>query len=607
MYSVRAFMQVLGTALPTCTHVLSLPHIKSKTYAPMAARFVQRLLPGISNRIYAHTAFTQRCLCDHSQTIFTASTTLPMDRCTPPKAGSRGRGGNKPKRRKVQKKLKSKGDGTPDELLLIDVKNLLARAQGEEGGDGHVYGKATPEEQGPTGTDKTLPERFTTVELTIHELGSNGEGLAYSAAKDHIYIVPFTLPGDVVKAKIHAQFQDYSLTDFVEVVEPSEKRNDGLIKCRYFGTCGGCQFQMLPYPEQLAHKRRVIEKAYENFSGLDPAVIPEIGPTWGSPLQYNYRTKLTPHFNIPRGGLPEGSKPPVGFQKKGQRLVIDIEDCPIGTPAIREGLARQRKLALDTIHQYKRGATILLRESTMRRPKENGVMGGGEEYDEEKICVTDNNATITEYIGKFKFLSLANAFFQNNNSILDEFTSFVRDNLHIPVSVTTELSNPPTVVPTLKYLVDAYCGSGLFSITCGSAFDRVVGVDVSKESIEFASKNAESNGIKNASFIEGNAEKIFEKIDFPGSETSVIIDPPRKGSDQAFLDQLLDLAPRRIVYISCNVHTQARDLGYLLNHTKGVGYKINSIRGFDFFPQVSNTILSVIIGPQTDSGTDTSC
>lgn len=556
----------------------------------MTARFAQKFLPVIYSRVYARTAFTQHFLCAHSKRISTASVALPINHCMPPKTGTRGRESNKSKRRKVQKKLKSKGDGLPDEVLLIDVKNLLARAQGE-GEDEHVHGKATLNEQGPTAIDRALPEKFSTVELTIHELGSNGEGLAYSAAKDHIYVVPFTLPGEVVKAKIHAQFEDYSLTDFVEVVEPSEKRDNSLIKCRYFASCGGCQFQMLPYPEQLVFKQRVIEKAYENFSGLDPAVIPEIGPTWGSPLQYNYRTKLTPHFNVPRGGLPEGFKPPVGFQKKGQRLVIDIEDCPIGTPAVKEGLVQQRKLVLDTIHQYKRGATILLRESTIRRPKECGVTDRSEEYDEERICVTDNNATITEYVGKFKFLSLANAFFQNNNSILDEFTSFVRNNLHNPVSVVAEPSNSPTIVPTPKYLVDAYCGSGLFSITCGSTFDRVIGVDVSTESIVFASKNAELNGIKNASFIEGNAERIFEKIDFPGSETSVIIDPPRKGSDRAFLDQLLDLAPRRIVYISCNVHTQARDLGYLLNHTKGVGYKINSIRGFDFFPQVSTVIL----------------
>lgn len=93
------------------------------------------------------------------------------------------------------------------------------------------------------------------------------------------------------------------------------------------------------------------------------------------------------------------------------------------------------------------------------------------------------------------------------------------------------------------------------------------------------------NNIKNASFIDGNAENIFAKIKFPGSETSLIIDPPRKGCDKAFLDQLLELQPKRVVYISCNVHTQARDIGYLLNEKRGEGYKVDSIRGFDFFPQ----------------------
>ncbi|KAF8420386.1 S-adenosyl-L-methionine-dependent methyltransferase [Tirmania nivea] len=474
-----------------------------------------------------------------------------------------GRGGDK-KRRKVQKAKKPVGDGSAEEVLLIDVKNLLLRALDEEGAE-----KLAEKEM-------ILPEKYSTIELTIHELGSNGDGLAYSPNRDRIYVVPFTLPGDVVEAKIYAHLEDHSLTDLLKVVTPSASRDDSLIGCKYFGNCGGCQFQMLSYAQQLIHKRRVVEKAYENFSSLDPAVVPEIGPTWGSPLQYNYRTKLTPHFDGPRkGGWPVGAEPPsIGFQKKGQRYVIDIEDCPIGTPALREGLVRQRKWTRENIHTYKRGATLLLRESTIRTPKEGGAEG---EYAEEKVCVTDNKETITEYIGQFKFISPAGTFFQNNNSILNEFTTFVRENLHLPIPNANET--------TPKYLVDAYCGSGLFTITCGNAFDKVIGVDVSPEGIAFASKNAELNNIRNASFLEGNAEKIFEKVDFPGSETSVIIDPPRKGSDKAFLDQLLDLTPRRIVYISCNVHTQARDLGYFLTHEKGVGYRIDSIRGFDFFPQ----------------------
>lgn len=93
------------------------------------------------------------------------------------------------------------------------------------------------------------------------------------------------------------------------------------------------------------------------------------------------------------------------------------------------------------------------------------------------------------------------------------------------------------------------------------------------------------NNIKNATFIVGNAEAIFAKIDFPGAETSLIIDPPRKGCDKVFLDQLLDFSPKRVVYVSCNVHTQARDIGYILKDKRGASYKVDSIKGFDFFPQ----------------------
>jgi len=109
-------------------------------------------------------------------------------------------------------------------------------------------------------------------------------------------------------------------------------------------------------------------------------------------------------------------------------------------------------------------------------------------------------------------------------------------------------------------------------------------VDIAADSIAYASSNAAANNINNARFITGNAERIFESIDFPGAETSVIIDPPRKGCDKLFLDQLLQFKPKRVVYVSCNVHTQARDLGYILNGG-GSGYRVDEIRGFDFFPQ----------------------
>ncbi|KAF8470164.1 S-adenosyl-L-methionine-dependent methyltransferase [Kalaharituber pfeilii] len=517
-----------------------------------------------------------------------------------PRGGGGGGGGSRNndhrKRRKIekqQKKVAEGGEGSAEEVLLIDVQKLLAQAQEAKENTVEELEEPTEKQSEVEGSEgkpedrKILPEIYTVLNLTIEELSSTGDGLAYSPEKDHIYVVPFTLPGDVVEAKIykHLECFSYSMTDLVKVLTPGEKRDDSLIGCKYFAQCSGCQFQMLPYQEQLLHKRRVIEKAYKNFSGLDPAVVPEIGPTWGSPLTMGYRTKLTPHFDLPRRFRAEGAPPPpIGFQKKGTRHVLDIEDCPIGTPALREGLAKSRADVIEHIDTYKRGATLLLRESTVRKPKEGAepTSPGAPvlaDYEEEKQCITNSKKVIIEYVGKYKFESPAGTFFQNNNSILEEFTTYVRDNLHLPIP---SITGSPT---TPKYLVDAYCGSGLFTVTCGNTFEKVIGVDVSAESIFFAYRNATSNKIRNAEFVDGQAEKIFERITFPGEETAVVIDPPRKGSDKVFLNQLLDLGPRRIVYVSCNVHTQARDLGYLLSHEKGKGYRIDSIRGFDFFPQ----------------------
>jgi len=145
--------------------------------------------------------------------------------------------------------------------------------------------------------------------------------------------------------------------------------------------------------------------------------------------------------------------------------------------------------------------------------------------------------------------------------------------------------------------VDAYCGSGLFSVTCSEGFKSVIGVEISSDSVKYAIRNAEANGIANASFLTGSADKIFEVVQTPPDQTALIIDPPRKvqtqdrlwklkrqGCDKAFLDQLLKFNPRVIIYVSCNVHTQARDIGTLLNEEQ-TKYTVAAVRGFDLFPQ----------------------
>ncbi len=142
-------------------------------------------------------------------------------------------------------------------------------------------------------------ERGTRLILQIERLDAHGDGLAIAPERDWIIAVPHTLPGEKVTVEITSNERLYSKAKLVEVLEKSSVRQDELVRCKYFGDCGGCQYQMIDYAQQLEIKRGVVERAFARFSGLDSALIPQVLPTIASPNQYNYRTKLTPHFELP--------------------------------------------------------------------------------------------------------------------------------------------------------------------------------------------------------------------------------------------------------------------------------------------------------------------
>ena len=524
-------------------------------------------------------------------------------------------------------------EGSSEGVLSLDVKDLLHKSSLSR----KTYDDALgPGDKLEVDSQYIPPKKFSEIEVKISELSSTGDGLGLSTTSNHVYVVPFTVPGDIVQAKVvnHFAQANYTLTDFVKVIKPAQERDDSLIRCPYFAKCAGCQFQMLPYELQLRHKRTIVEKAFRNFSSLTPEVVPAVGDTIGSPLQYGYRTKLTPHFDGPPGSMSRKAKrdpserkrftevPPIGFMLKGTRRTIDIEDCPIGTDAVREGIKVERKKIAEDIAKYTKGATILLRETTRRSPnldsepkhptsesstdKDEDIRNGQSSsssrmdelssnkhakhfsglatdalpYHEEKTYITDQRAISTEYIDNFQFKNTAGAFFQNNNSILPRFTAYIRNHI-IPAS-NGETSQP------IKYLIDAYCGSGLFTITLSSLFSSSVGIDIAGDSIISAKENAIANKISNASFMTADASKLFQEVTYPPEKTAVVIDPPRKGCDEAFLRQLLKLGPQRIVYVSCNVHTQARDVGVLVEGQSDCRYEIESLQGFDFFPQTGH-------------------
>ncbi|KAF3483144.1 tRNA methyltransferase [Arthroderma uncinatum] len=518
--------------------------------------------------------------------------------------------GREPQRKKQKGKDKSKNEGGADEVVELDVKNLLekrSRQSSEENG-----GKQEEKEEITASVihegkkDSPFPE----TEVTVSEMSSTGEGLALSPSGDHVYVVPFALPGETARVKVYKTIihKSYSLTDLIEIVKPSPQRDDSLIKCQYFGKCSGCQLQMIPYEDQLQHKKRIIEKAYANFSGILPELIPAIGDTMGSPMQYGYRTKLTPHFTQPArnrklehgDGPPE--IPPIGFMIKGRRKVMDIEDCPLGTDIVRSGLKNERKRVAANLHEYKYGGTLLIRESTKRIEKneKNEALPSDDkvirktfpDYVEEKTYITDQNGISVEYVDNYQFHNVAGTFFQNNNSILQAFTGYVRNNALHPEPKSdvskTGLETPEVSNPKLKYLLDAYCGSGLFTIVLSDIFRSSLGIDVAVSSIKCARENAKLSRVPNTGFAAADAADLFKEIPYPADQTLLVIDPPRKGCDTNFLNQLLAFKPTRVLYVSCNVHTQARDVGVLVEGKNGVRYDIESIRGFDFFPQTSH-------------------
>ncbi|KAK3371212.1 S-adenosyl-L-methionine-dependent methyltransferase [Lasiosphaeria ovina] len=616
----------------------------------------------------------------------------------PPSAGAAGAGpGTKrshpggQRQNKFGKKMRSKQkkpvqEGSHDEVLLMDVQTLLAASKISDDGAAAADSAVQP----------PLPEQGSEIEVDVVEMSSTGDGLAKQKGSDQIYVVPFAVPGDTVKVKVYRHLPDegYTVADFISVTKPSPLRDDSRIQCKYFAKCSGCQFQMLDYAEQLRRKRQIVVKAYRNFSQLPPELVPDVLDTIGSPLQYNYRTKLTPHFDGPPGGgrhskKPHQEMPPFGFTPKTSRRILDIEDCPIATETVRKGITQERERLAVEFGKYTRGATILLRESTQRVPKsQNGsiesagtqpsppaasVVVETDTYTDYKTVITDQNATSTEYIDDFIFTNPAGAFFQNNNSILPPFTAYIRE--HILPPAGSSGAKP------VRNLIDAYSGSGLFTITQAALFPGgSIGIDIAEKSIQFARRNAELNGLVAMStpspspprrgsrsnsppaaaaaaaarkqeeeaaaaakgryrFIAADAPELFKSVArYDPDETVVVLDPPRKGCDASFLRQLLQFAPRRVVYVSCNVHTQARDVGVLVrgevedvaansnntntsattaegeantveagednkkkNKTGGVRYEIESIRGFDFFPQTGH-VEGVAILNRVDAG-----
>lgn len=389
---------------------------------------------------------------------------------------------------------------------------------------------------------KFVPQPFAyheEIELEITNLSNRGDGVG--RVDGWVVFVPFTLPGERVIARIYRNEKNCSHADLVRVLQASADRVEPL--CPAFGYCGGCQYQHLRYEAQLAWKTSQVAELLRLQAGLEH----EVNPAIASPLLYGYRSKITPHFQKPK----DAKMGNIGFLRTGSRSeVCDIRQCPIAMEPINAMLPALRKQVQQAAAAYKRGATLLMRVS-------------------DGHVLTNPHAVCSEQVGELCFHFLAGDFFQNNPSILPAFTGYVAEQARACGA---------------RYLVDAYCGSGLFALCLAGHFEQVMGVEVSESSADWARSNAAANGISHAHFLAASAEAIFEQVSYPPSETVVVIDPPRKGCDMLFLNQLFAFGPKRVVYVSCNPATHVRDLAAFAQ----AGYAIRAVQPFDLFPQTKH-------------------
>ncbi|MBE6175556.1 MAG: 23S rRNA (uracil(1939)-C(5))-methyltransferase RlmD [Rikenellaceae bacterium] len=442
----------------------------------------------------------------------------------------------------------------------------------------------------------------------LHITTLAAEGKAMGKVDNQVVFVPMTLPGDVVDVQIRKHHRRYMEGTVVRFVEKSPLRIEPF--CQHFGTCGGCKWQNLPYDEQLKQKRQQVEDQLVRIGHLD---IPEVRTCLGSARTREYRNKLEFTFadrrwltyeEIASGG-DIASTPAVGFHIPGCfDKVLDIEQCHLQVELSNRIRLATKQFCIDNGYSFHnaRAHEGLMRTMVVRTASTGEVMvivvfnendreriealmtylrdefkeitsliymvndkWNDSLGDREPICFAGKDHII-EQMEDLKFKVGPKSFYQTNSEQAYELYKVARD--------FAELGEDDT-------LYDLYTGTGTIANFCARHAKRVVGIEYVPEAIEDAVINSRLNGIENTTFYAGDMKDVLsdEFVERNGRPDVIILDPPRAGVDERVLEVIKRAAPERMVYVSCNPSTQARDLA-ILNDM----YEIVAVQPVDMFP-----------------------
>ena len=336
-----------------------------------------------------------------------------------------------------------------------------------------------------------------------------------------VVFVPFVIVGELALVEITERKSDFARARLLQIITPSPDRVDP--KCQYFGECGGCQYQHIDYEAQGRIKLEQVRNIFARVGGFAPEVVGKLIPC---PAPYGYRNRIM----IRRQWDKFQQKAIYGFLRAESRLVVDLERCEIAEEALNEQLQQ-------------------VREDPPPRNMQKVVL---------RMMPDD-------------WEMHRDSFFQNNFSLLPKLVETVR----------SRLADAST-----KYLVDAYCGIGFFSLSMADLVEGFVGIDIDKQCILPARKNLAAREIENGEFIQGKTEEQMDTLleRFPAEDTTLILDPPRKGVHKEGLEMLAKANPHQVIYVSCHPATLARDLKWLCEQ----GYELKSVTALDMFPQTQH-------------------
>jgi len=445
------------------------------------------------------------------------------------------------------------------------------------------------------------------IELIVDKFADKGKCL--SRIDGFVIFMEGVIPGEKVKVRIHKIKKKYAEARLISIIETSPFRIEP--RCIHFGYCGGCKWQHVSYECQLKTKRQSVSDALINIGGFKGIDIQDTIP---SPDIYYYRTKMEFSFSD-RSWLPKqeilnksnNSNFALGLHAPSQfSSVLDIKECHLQKSPSSEILNKIRQIAIENNWEpwncvkkqgylkhlvirvgmqtgelmvnlitttYDHSCIKILKKELQSNFPEittfvNSILPGNSQnaFDAEYKIIY-GSGFIYDRIENYRFEIKPNAFFQSNT---------------LQAEFLYNLAKKYAELKPSDILYDLYCGAGTISIFLSSLAKKVVGVDMSKDAIRSAYTNIAHNNVNNCIFVCGDAMKILTKeiVNNYGEPDVIVVDPPRPGIHRRLIEDILQLRPRCLVYISCNPMTQMRDIAML-----GSSYSIEAIQPIDMFPQ----------------------